>query len=100
MSTLTDIEARQTRDQTIRALLRWLMRDARDPTRIGRRVLILNYRLNGQPAGDRMLKLAKELGVSSARVSIAVADAEAEIFRIRNVISARIPPQGEETSLI
>jgi hypothetical protein len=94
VSELSDIEIRRIREQAIRDLLRELTTLARDPERIGRRVLALEYRLNRAAKGELLLTFAKRLGVSSARASVAVSDAEATLFELRKVTpsgTAQVP---------
>jgi uncharacterized protein YigA (DUF484 family) len=89
MSVLSDIETRRIRDETIREVIRHLMQNARDPERIGRRVLAWDFKLREGEQREKLLTFAKTLGVSSARASTAVSEAEADLFEVRNVKSVR-----------
>lgn len=87
MTTLSDIEVRQVRDEAIRDVVRRLVQGARNPARIGVRVLQWDYVLNRATTNEKQLSFAKRLGVSEPRVCVAVADAEAAITEIRNAKS-------------
>ena len=88
MTTLSEIEIRQIKDATIREVIRKLTKGARDPERIGRRVLMWQFTLN--PVGKK-LSLAKQLGVAEATVSIALTDAHAALSELRKATSASQP---------
>jgi len=84
MTTLTEIEVRRIRDETIREVIRRLTKGATDRERIGSRVVAWEYRLKDAAQREKMLILAKRLGVSAPRVSQAVAVADAELHAILN----------------
>lgn len=87
MSTLPSPEVQSIREQAIREVIRHLTKDACDPARIGRRVLVWDYRLRRQAEGEKVISLAARLGVSQPRASKAIADAETSLYAIK-VIAA------------
>jgi hypothetical protein len=87
MSTLSEIEVRKIKDATVREVISRLTQGAVDASRIGRRVLVWDFKLRRAGEGEKLKCLAARLNVSSARMSQAVADVEAHLFEIRNINS-------------
>ncbi len=83
MTTLRDIEIQQVRDETIRQVILGLTRNARDPERIGRRVLSMYYALRLGGNGQSLLNLSQQLGVSVPAASMQASTAAAELHRLR-----------------
>jgi hypothetical protein len=81
---LSEIEVRRIKDQTIREVIGKLTANARDPERIGRRVLAWEFKLRQAESGERLLQLAKRLGISVSGASQAVADAEGALIEIKH----------------
>jgi Trp operon repressor len=69
--TLSEIEARQLRHETVRRLLKLLTANSRTPLITGHRTELFDFLINGTE-DRRQRTLAKRLGVSEARVSVAV----------------------------
>ena len=83
MNTLPSPEVQAIREANTREVIRHLTKDACDPARIGRRVLVWDYRLRRQAEGERVISLAARLGVSQPRASRAIADAETALYAIK-----------------
>jgi len=96
VSTLSDIEARQLRDATVRVVIARLTARATDPERIGRRVLVWKFQLNQNAERGKVIDLAKRLGVSQPCASQAIAEAQSLIYDLRNPTKV-IPPSSPET---
>lgn len=82
--TLPSAEVQAGRLQTIKYVVRYLTKDAKDPERIGRRVLVWQYQLHRNESSEKVKSLAARLGVSQPRASRAIADAEASLFSIKS----------------
>ena len=94
-TTLSDIEQRQLADKVAREVINKLTHRARDPVLIGKRVITWQHRFTAADRRVKLLSLAKRLGVSSARASIAVSNAEAAIYEVRKVtIPSNTEPLG------
>lgn len=85
MSLLSEIETRRIKDETVREVLRRLVKNAKDPERIGRRVLAWDFELRRGEQREKLLTFAQRLGVSSAAASQSVAEAEAALFEVRSL---------------
>ncbi len=82
MNTLNEIEIRRIREDAMLSLVRDLMRNARNnPERIGRRVQAFAEAKSTQ---KNQRQFAMRLGISKARASAALIEAEAVFLRIRN----------------
>ncbi len=75
---------REIRERTIDYLMKIFTKNAKDPDRIGRRVLYLQFILNGQRGFPVMTELAERLGVSLSCVSRGVSEREAELEALKN----------------
>ena len=83
MSTLSDIELRRCRHETIRAVIGFLARAARSPRRVGLRVLLLDFALQDQEVRGKQKELAARLGLTEGRTSKAIADLSASLDELR-----------------
>jgi uncharacterized protein YigA (DUF484 family) len=83
MSTLSEIEIRRIKDETIRSVIDRLTQNARTPERIGKRVLAWKFQLRAQSQREKLLSFSKRLGMASSSASVAVTAAETHINDIR-----------------
>jgi hypothetical protein len=79
------VEDRRIRSETIDRLVALLTKNAREPERIGQRVLVMEFILSREKGFPVMKDLAQRMGVSPARASQAVAAMYEEIEAARNV---------------
>jgi hypothetical protein len=96
MTALSEIEARQIQDKTIRDVIARLTERATDPERIGRRVLVWKFQLHRTGESEKVIDLAKRLGVSQPCASQAIAEAQSNIHNLRNPGNL-IPPSCPES---
>ena len=82
---LPDLHERKIRNKTVKRLISMLTKNANEPDRIGRRVLVLNWLLqeeeNVKPQSQK--HLAQILGVSEGRVSQMLSAVEDGLEKIR-----------------
>jgi hypothetical protein len=64
-----DIERRQAQHRYARALVRYLVRNATQPERVGLRVLLLAYHFQEPEGREKQQEFAARLGLDPARVS-------------------------------
>jgi hypothetical protein len=83
VSTLTEIEARRIRHDTIRRTISFLARAAKSPRRVGLRVMLLDYVLTDSEGRGKQKELARRLGLSEGRASKAIADLSASLAALR-----------------
>ena len=83
ITNLPSEEVQRIRDENTRELVFHLCKNARDPERIGRRLLVMEYQLQRKASSEKVIDLAKRLGVSQPRASKALADSEAALFAIK-----------------
>lgn len=79
MNSLDQIEERKIRWAERRRLVAYLARSARDPRRIGIRLLLLNYLYTNGDDRQKQSELADVLKVSKSRVSAALSQLRAEV---------------------
>jgi hypothetical protein len=86
--TIASPEVQAIREQTVREVIRYLTKDARDLERIGRRVLLWEYQLRRKESEEKVISLAQRLGVSQPRVSKALADVQESLLAIKVIASS------------
>jgi uncharacterized protein YigA (DUF484 family) len=85
LNTPADIHDRRIRDETMREVIGRLTQNAREPDRIGRRVLAWQFKLAQGDERDKLLTFAARLKVTSAAASQAVTAAQEDIHEVRNL---------------
>jgi len=83
MSTLSDIETRRIRDETIRHVIARLTQNAQDESTIGRRCLAWKFQLTRHQTRQRLVDFAKRMAVSKQAAHKHATSAQAAIFDIR-----------------
>jgi hypothetical protein len=82
-------------DATIRHVIGELLLDARDPERIGRRVLTIDFALRQEKAKLKQLDLAHELGVSPPTVNVSLVRTKELLSRLRKANVQQKSSNGE-----
>ena len=85
MTTFSEIEQRQLADRVAREVINKLTYHAADPVLIGKRVIAWQYRFTAADRRAKLITLARRLGVSVGRASIAVSNAQAAIREVQEV---------------
>ncbi len=81
---IPEAEILQIREETIRCVIRHFLANAKDPGRIGRRVLMWDFALKDKERREKLRSFAASLNVSESSACESVADAEAAIYKVRN----------------
>jgi len=86
MNTLTDPP--EIKEEALRDLVRWLTRNAKTPERVFQRVQSVQHRFQQESQREKQRQFAERLGISKARASAAIIEAEAAIHDITHGDSA------------
>jgi hypothetical protein len=97
MSTLATPEVQAIRADTEREVIRRLSNRTHNLKIMGQRVVIWKHSLTDKDKRAKLLTLAAQLKVSSARASVAVSSAEQAIFEVRtvNTVSNSLVPSDK-----